>query len=448
MAIAGRSAASKLVVAAGSSEPCSSDTVGVRKTTVRLKLTATLPVGLLSKALASAQQVTSTPRATGDASQGKASWWGAIAALFSGAIISAVSLITITGSRIEVAVLAVTPAPVIEQPVTISVEDVPFTLPPEPDSTVVDPERLVEREDGPVLESDFEKELDRQLQPLPRESRGHYLNYANMKNLDEKDLYQLHTILENNNFPLWEVDARAQMMNNEKRDYRPLFEGLGRIFMDEATPPVVEGPTPKEYSDALGLPGEIGQALEHDVTAALPLPLKMVADRGIDYVKSTVVDNWGDPSATYEKFRSDILDAYDSVRYGHTALGSEEAPRTTLEAFTNAPRRNLNEYIKTFGANEEECNSFINQLDSRRLEFGADLKKYQFEYDRWDWCPQSKPEHMPNEVYQHLKDCEELKKEALNNVVKTKYALQDTNRSLWAYGKRLEMVKRYGTGRD
>lgn len=123
-------------------------------------------------------------------------------------------------------------------------------LPPEPDITTVDPKRLVEREDGLVLESDIEKKLEQ----LPRESRGHYLNYQNMEHLDDKDLTQLHAILKNDNFPLWEVDARAQMMNSQKRDYRPLFEGLGRIFLDEAKAPFVEDSTPKDYSDALGLP--------------------------------------------------------------------------------------------------------------------------------------------------------------------------------------------------
>ena len=212
-------------------------------------MTATLPAGLLGKTLASAQQATSTPQAGRDASQGKASWWGAIGALFSGAIIGAVSLITIAGSHIEAAVPPVAPAPAIEQPVSISVEDVPMELPPEPDSTTVQGKRLVEREDGLVLESDFEKKLDQ----LPRKSRGHYLDYLKMKNLDEKDLDQLHTILKNDNFPLWEVDARAQMMNSQKRDYRPLFEGLGRIFLDEAKAPFVEDSTPKDYSGDLGL---------------------------------------------------------------------------------------------------------------------------------------------------------------------------------------------------
>lgn len=122
-------------------------------------------------------------------------------------------------------------------------------LPPEPDITTVDSKRLVEREDGLVLESDIEKKLEQ----LPRESRGHYLNYQNMEHLDDKDLTQLHAILKNDNFPLWEVDARAQMMNSQKRDYRPLFEGLGRIFLDEAKAPFVEDSTPKDYSGDLGL---------------------------------------------------------------------------------------------------------------------------------------------------------------------------------------------------
>jgi len=51
MQITGRSAASKRVLATGSSEPCDSDAEGVNNVSVRLKLTATLPPGLVDKAL-------------------------------------------------------------------------------------------------------------------------------------------------------------------------------------------------------------------------------------------------------------------------------------------------------------------------------------------------------------------------------------------------------------
>jgi len=65
MQITGRSAASKRVLATGSSEPCDSDAEGVNNVSVRLKLTATLPPGLVDKALLSAQQATGKPQVRG-----------------------------------------------------------------------------------------------------------------------------------------------------------------------------------------------------------------------------------------------------------------------------------------------------------------------------------------------------------------------------------------------
>jgi len=278
MQIVGRSAASKQVVASGSSEPCDSNAVGVNKSNVRLKLTATLPLGLVDKALLSAQQATSRPQARGGATDGKPSWWGAITSVIVGGVASLMAVLTLaTGTAVgaSVSASAATGPPgglslSMEEPAAPGFRPMP-DLGPAPGrfEPPVAGEPFVEKQ-YPMDSRELLESVKEEYGGLEGKRLRDYVEYRDSGKYSEDDMYFLKNWLKYKHITLREVEIRAEMMAKEPVDLSPFWDTVRA----------------KAGAGLLGLPVALGASDILPPSVVVPVKVALAIKTGVDLVSS------------------------------------------------------------------------------------------------------------------------------------------------------------------
>lgn len=234
MEINGRSAASKRVVVTGSSEPCDSETPGVDKYTVRLKLTATLPKGAVDKALMSTTPTTSTPVGPVGPVEGKPPWWGALASFIGAGIAGLISAITLTTGPAVGAWASADAATIPAGDLSLSTEEPAFQMfrpAALPIAPAITGKPLPLTKDGSYTEDQYPIDSRELLESVNEEYGGlvgkrfeDYIRFRDSGKYSDDEMYFLKDWLKEKSITLREVKIRAAIMANEPIDMVPFWD--------------------------------------------------------------------------------------------------------------------------------------------------------------------------------------------------------------------------------